>query len=102
MHSLYPSHSFARLGYLSNELVQRPTSQAELNLIGLPATDISLLLIMLVGLFRLRSDGIGIVGLAQVLWKQVILVLASRGSLNPLILFCLRGGDPLASACYGG
>ena len=55
------------------------------NLIAIPVTDISLLLIMLVGLFRLRSDGMGIVGLAQVLWRQVIPVLASCGSFNSLI-----------------
>ena len=40
---------------------------------------------MLVGLFRLRSDSIGIGGLARVLWRQVILVLASCGSFNSLI-----------------
>jgi hypothetical protein len=33
-------------------------------------TDVSLLLIMLVGLFRLRRGG-STFGLAQVLWKQV-------------------------------
>ena len=42
---------------------------------------------MLVGLFRQRGDGIGMVGLIWVLWRQVILVLASRGSLNPADIF---------------
>ena len=60
---------------------------SKLNLIAIPVTDISLLLIMLVGLFRMRGDGSGIVNLARVLWRQVILVLASRGVFNPLILF---------------
>ena len=59
----------------------------KLNLILIPVTDISLLLIMLVGLFRQRGDGIGMVGLIWVLWRQVILVLASRGSLNPADIF---------------
>jgi hypothetical protein len=34
-------------------------------------TDIVLLLIMLVGLLRLRHGGYGTFGLAQFLWKQV-------------------------------
>jgi len=34
-------------------------------------TDISLLFIMLVGLFRLRRRGGGTFPLAQVLWRQV-------------------------------
>jgi len=44
-----------------------------LTLISLVATDIVLLLMMLVGLFRLRHDGYGSAtfGLAQFLWKQV-------------------------------
>lgn len=37
----------------------------------MPVTDIALLLIMLVGLFRLRCHGGGTFGLAQVLWRQV-------------------------------
>ena len=48
---------------------------SKLNLIAIPVTDISLLLIMLVGLLRLRGDGGGIVGLARTLWRQVILFL---------------------------
>jgi len=34
-------------------------------------TDIVLLFIMLLGLFRLRHDGYGTFGLARLLWKQV-------------------------------
>jgi len=34
-------------------------------------TDIALLLIMLVGLLRLRLHGGGTFGLAQLLWRQV-------------------------------
>jgi hypothetical protein len=34
-------------------------------------TDIALLLIMLVGLFRLRREGGGTFGLSQFLWRQV-------------------------------
>lgn len=41
---------------------------------------------MFVGLLRLRGDGVGIVGLARVLWRQVILVL-NRDPFNSLILF---------------
>ena len=35
------------------------------------ATDIVLLLIMVVGLLRLRRDGYATFGLARLLWKQV-------------------------------
>jgi hypothetical protein len=45
---------------------------SKLNLIAIPSTDISLLLIMLVGLFRLRGEGMGMAGLGRVIWKQVI------------------------------
>jgi hypothetical protein len=57
---------------------------------------------MLVGLFRQCGDGIGMVGLIRVLWRQVILVLASRGSLNPTDIFSLREGGRLAFICHGG
>ena len=72
------------------------------SLIAIPITDISLLLIMLVGLFRLRGDGMGIVGLAQVLWRQVILVLASCGSFDSLIFFSILEGYHLAPPRHGG
>jgi hypothetical protein len=41
------------------------------NIVVLLATDIVLLLTMLVGLLRLRGDGIGTHGVGQLLWKQV-------------------------------
>ena len=43
----------------------------KLNITVLLVTDIVLLLTMLVGLLRLRSDGIGAHGVAQLLWRQV-------------------------------
>ena len=50
-------------------------------------TDISLLLVMLVGLFRLRRRG-STFGLAQVLWKQVRLrFFVSCGLFDPLVYF---------------
>jgi len=42
-----------------------------LSLMSMLVTDISLLFIMLVGLFRLRRRGGGTFPLAQVLWRQV-------------------------------
>lgn len=42
-----------------------------LNLIATSITDIVLLLVMLVGLLRLRRQGGGMGGIAQVLWRQV-------------------------------
>ena len=40
-------------------------------MIAMAITDIALLLIMLVGLFRLRHRGNDRFGLTQVLWRQV-------------------------------
>ena len=42
-----------------------------LKIVTTSVTDIALLLIMLVGLFRLRSRGGGVFRLAQLLWRQV-------------------------------
>ena len=50
-------------------------------LIAMLATDVILLIIMLVGLFRLRQDGRGAFGLTQLMWKQVWpVIFAGRGS----------------------
>ena len=43
----------------------------KLNIIVLLVADITLLLTMLVGLLRLRSDGVGTFGVGQLLWEQV-------------------------------
>jgi hypothetical protein len=40
-------------------------------LIAILVTDVSLLLLMLAGLLRMRRDGGGTFGLSQLLWKQV-------------------------------
>jgi hypothetical protein len=47
------------------------TGSAELNFIALPMIDLALLLMMLVGLLRLRSDGSWTFDMIQVLWRQV-------------------------------
>jgi hypothetical protein len=57
---------------------------SELALVAVPVADIALLLIMLVGLLRLRRRGGGMSDLAQVLWKQV-----SRWSL-PAVDLCTQ------------
>ena len=43
----------------------------KLNIVVTLVTDITLLLIMLVGLLRLRRYGAGTLGLGRLLWKQV-------------------------------
>jgi hypothetical protein len=43
------------------------------NIFATITTDILLLLIMLLGLFRMGCDGVGMSGLARFLWKQVTL-----------------------------
>jgi hypothetical protein len=40
-------------------------------LVAMLVTDVSLLLLMLVGLLHMRRDGGGTFGLSQLLWKQV-------------------------------
>jgi hypothetical protein len=47
------------------------TTTSTLNVTPMLVTDITLLLIMLVGLFRLRREGGGWFGLSQFLWRQV-------------------------------
>jgi len=62
---------------LSNRLV----------LISMAATDIILLLIMLMGLLRMRHDGYATFGLAQLLWKQGVIwiLLATLVEIPPAI-----------------
>jgi len=64
---------------------------SKLNLIAIPATDISLLLIMLVGLFRLRGEGMGMAGLGRLIWKQGILwlLLALAAEIPPVVFVSL-------------
>ncbi len=47
---------------------------SKLNIIVTLITDVTLLLIMLVGLLRLRRYGAGTLGLGQLLWKQVCIL----------------------------
>jgi len=49
----------------------RNIESSKLNIIVTLITDITLLLIMLVGLLRLRRYGAGTFGLGRLLWKQV-------------------------------
>jgi len=46
-------------------------TNSTLKIVTTSVTDIALLLITLVGIFRLRSRGGGMFRLAQVLWRQV-------------------------------
>ena len=50
-------------------------------------TDFVLLFTILIGLLRLRRDGVGTCGLGLLLWKQVGCwrFLRGRGSLHPLM-----------------
>ena len=60
------------------------------------AADIALLLIMLVGLFRMRRYSGDTVGLVEHLWRQVCLSLVVVHATHR---YTLEGGD-LALACY--
>jgi len=62
------------------------------------ATDIGLILIMLLGLFRLRRRGGGIMALGRLLWNQGIiwLLLATVAGVTPTVFICLNLNDPLS------
>jgi len=59
----------------------------KLNIITTLITDVTLLLIMLVGLLRLGFHERGVFGLGRLMWRQVrvFALLASRGVFYPLI-----------------
>jgi hypothetical protein len=61
------------------------------NIIATLITDIMLLLIMLVGLLRLRRYGMGSFGLAQLLWKQGViwLFIATFAEVTPVVFISL-------------
>jgi len=61
-------------------------------MVAMAITDIALLLIMLVGLFRLRHPGNDMFGLAQVLWRQAViwLVLALVAEVTPVVFIILN------------
>ncbi|KAH9953462.1 hypothetical protein BC827DRAFT_1159247 [Russula dissimulans] len=60
-------------------------------IISMFASDVVLLLVMFIGLFRLRHCGGGTFGLVRLLWKQGILYLlvATAAELPPLVFICL-------------
>ena len=56
---------------------------------------------MLVGLFRLRSEGMGMVGLGRLLWKQVDTGSSKSWFFQFTDIFQLWEGYPLAPARLG-
>jgi len=66
------------------------------NIIVTLATDIILLLIMLIGLLRLRVQGAGMFGLGRLLWTQGIiwLLIATAAEVPPTVFICLNLNDP--------
>jgi len=68
----------------------------QLNMIAMAVTDIALLLVMLVGLFRLRYYGNDMFGLTQFLWKQGIiwLLLALAAEIPPVVFLILNLNVP--------
>jgi len=66
--------------------------------ISTAATDIILLLIMLVGLLGLRRNGGGTFGLAQILWKQGLIwfLLATIAEIPPAVLPALKLNNQFA------
>ncbi|KAI0294347.1 hypothetical protein BC826DRAFT_340619 [Russula brevipes] len=61
-------------------------------LIAMLVTDVSLLLLMLVGLLRMRRDGGGTFGLSQLLWKQglIWLLFATIAEAVPVVFIALN------------
>ncbi|KAI0003774.1 hypothetical protein BJV74DRAFT_811649 [Russula compacta] len=72
-------------------------STLDLNSIFALVTNIVLLLIMLVGLLRLRRHGGGSFALAQLLWKQglIWLLVATIAEVPPVVLINLNLNEPL-------
>jgi len=66
-----PSQLRSAWGPAQLNCVPTNTDISLLHLISMLVTDIALLLMMLVGLFRLRIHDDGVFDLAQYLWKQV-------------------------------
>ncbi|KAN0118077.1 hypothetical protein V8E52_005664 [Russula decolorans] len=66
------------------------------NIIVTLIADITLLLIMLIGLLRLRRYGVGSFGLGQFLWKQgvVWLLIATFAEVTPVVFISLDLNDP--------
>jgi hypothetical protein len=74
--------------------VQLNLKSGLLNIIAVPFTDIALLLIMLIGLFRLRGHGSSTFGMTKVLWRQVcyvFLLLWSRLLRSTNMFSCWKG-----------
>jgi len=70
---------------------------SKLNIIVTLIVDVMLLLAVLVGLLRWRSDGLGMFGIARLLWKQGViwLLLATAAEVPPTVLIVLNLNDPL-------
>jgi len=68
-----------------------------LNLIATLATDISLLIIMLIGLLRLRFHERSALGLGHLLWKQGLIwfLIATLVEVPNVVFICLDLNDPL-------
>jgi hypothetical protein len=67
---IYPQIRYKWVPEQETCVVLNPQS-SKLNIISILVTDVSLLIIMLAGLFRLRSRRDGTSGLGHLLWKQV-------------------------------
>ncbi|KAI0283528.1 hypothetical protein BC826DRAFT_193385 [Russula brevipes] len=78
----------------------RNVQTIKLNFISILITDIVLLLVMLIGLLRLRLDGGGMLSLGRVLWRQgvVWLFFATVAEVPPVVLFSLDLDDALSTA----
>jgi len=73
------------------------TDISTLNLIAMLVTDVTLLVIMLVGLIRLSHHDGGAFGLTQLLWRQGViwLALATAAEVPPVVFIILNLNDPL-------
>jgi len=82
----------ARLRFAGSSCVPANIESNQLNMIAMAVTDIALLLIMLVGLLRLRYHGNDMFGLTQVLWKQGViwLLLALVAEIPPVVFIILK------------
>jgi hypothetical protein len=81
------------MGTFATVLSVLNSERSSLNLIAMLITDIALLVIMLVGLLRVRTSGGGTFGLSKLLWKQVgVTALPDRSYFNSSICCLFRKG----------
>ncbi|KAH9954844.1 hypothetical protein BC827DRAFT_1240425, partial [Russula dissimulans] len=91
------SQSRSARGQAEGHCMLRNVEASKFDAVVTLATDIVLIFVMLIGLFRMRQIGGGWFELGSLLWKQgvVWLLLSTAAVLPPVVLICLNLNAPL-------